>query len=555
MRDGVRLSATLYMPKHHVGPLPLVVTLTPYVSDSHHARAVYFATRGLPFAIVDVRGRGNSEGVFRPMIQEAQDGYDTVEWFARQNYCNGKVAMWGGSYLGYCQWATAKERPPHLATIVPTAAPCAAVDFPMRNNIFSPFLVQWLTVTSGRAFQGQIFSDTAFWSDTYREWHESGRPFRELDAMAGNPSSIFQEWLAHPEPDAYWDTHNPSADQCAKIGIPVLTITGSYDDDQPGALAHYQQHVRNAAPEARARHYLVIGPWDHAGTVVPRVEFGGLKLDSASALDIQRLHLEWYAWTMQDGPKPDFLQGQMAYYVMGAERWRYAETLEAATSRHESYFLSSAGSANDVFGSGSLRCTPGEGPPDRYIYDPCDCSGAEIDAEARASGHSLVDQRVTFALSSKQLIYHSAPFTEDTEITGFFKLSAWIAIDCPDTDLYVSVHEVALDGSSIRLSTDVMRARYREGLRRPKLIQTREPLRYDFDRFTFVSRRMTKGHRLRLIIAPMGRLIESTFVQKNYNAGRVVSEESARDGRPVTVRLFHDDAYPSALYVPIGQPE
>jgi uncharacterized protein len=244
----------------------------------------------------------------------------------------------------------------------------------------------------------------------------------------------------------------------------------------------------------------------------------------------------------------------VAYYVMGAERWRYADTLEAVTAYHEPYFLDSAGYANDVFTAGSLGLTPGKGQPDTYRYDPRDTSGPEVDAEAWTHGGSLIDQSVTLALRGRQLVYHSAPFEEDTELSGFFELVAWIAIDCPDTDLYASVHEIALDGSSIRLSTDAIRARYREGLRAAKLIRTLEPLRYDFERFTFVSREIRRGHRLRLIVAPIGRLTETTFSQKNFNGGGVVSEESAADAMPVTVRLFHDAAHPSALHIPWGQP-
>jgi predicted acyl esterase len=115
----------------------------------------------------------------------------------------------------------------------------------------------------------------------------------------------------------------------------------------------------------------------------------------------------------------------------------------------------------------------------------------------------------------------------------------------------VSVYEVARDGSSIRLATDAMRARYREGLRVPKLIESAAPLPYDFDRFTFVARRIERGNRLRLVIAPIGRIVEATFAEKNYNGGGVVAAETAADARPVTVTLFHDAAHPSALHVPL----
>lgn len=507
----------------------------------------------MTFAVVDVRGRGNSEGVFRPLIQEAHDGYDVVEWLARQPWCNGKVAMWGGSYLGYSQWAAAKEMPPHLTTIIPTAAPCMAVDFPMRNNIFAPYLLQWLTFVQGRAAQAEIFADAPFWSSRFREWHESGRPFRDLDAMLGMPSPIFQEWLDHPYPDAYWDAYNPNDAQYAQLQIPILTITGSYDDDQPGALEHYRRHLRATPPAARERHYLVIGPWDHWRTGRPDAQFGGLKFGPDSVIDIQKLKFEWYDWVMRSGPRPAFLEKRVAYYVMGAERWRYADTFEAVTSHHQPYYLDSTSNANDVFHSGSLGGSVGKGSPDSYRFDPRGVQGPEIDAETAARGDSLVDQSVTLALSGRQLAYHSAPLDQDTEITGFFRLEAWIAIDCPDTDLYVSVHEIGLDGCSIRLSTDAMRARYRQGLRAPELIRTRDPLLYEFTRFTFVSRQVKRGHRLRLVIAPMGRLIETTFAEKNYNSGGIVSEESVANARPVTVTLFHDRERASVLYVPIGE--
>jgi putative CocE/NonD family hydrolase len=249
MRDGVRLHATVYTPRDQKAPAPCIFTLTPYMAQSYHDRGMYFAAHGFPFLAVDVRGRGDSEGRFEPFIQEAKDGYDVVEWLAQQPYCNGKVAMSGGSYTGYDQWATAKEFPPHLATIVPTAAPYAGVDFPMRGGIFYPYLVQWLTFTGGHALQENIAADEPFWRSRYREWFESGLPFNTLDTLVGNPSDTFRQWVAHPSADAFWDRYNPTAEQYAKLTIPILTITGSYDDDQPGAMAHYREYMRDTTAE------------------------------------------------------------------------------------------------------------------------------------------------------------------------------------------------------------------------------------------------------------------------------------------------------------------
>lgn len=547
LRDGVELNATVYLPGNQPAPAPCIFTLTPYIAETYHERGIYFAAHGYPFLTVDVRGRGNSEGQFHPLIQEARDGYDVVEWLARQPYCNSKVAMWGGSYAGYDQWVTAKEFPPHLTTIVPVASPYPGLDFPMVLNIFAPYDVQWLTYTGGRTSQAILHGDQSFWASRFRSWQESGAEFRNLDARIGNPSPIFQEWVQHPYPDAYWDAYNPTSQDYAKLALPILTITGSHDDDQLGALTHYRNFMANATQEARARHFLVIGPWDHMGTRTPRKSFGGLTLGSRSLLDIPKLHLEWYAWTMQGGPKPEFLQRLVVYYVIGADHWRYSDSLDGITGERRTLYLDSTGSADDMLHSGTLKTTPGKGLPDTYIHDPRDVSTAAL--ESTVDPASLVDQSMVSAQQNKELVYHSDLFPQDTEVSGFFKLSAFITINQPDTDFAVSLYEVRADGTAILLTSDRMRARYRESLRNPKLIATKSPLRYDFEHFPFVSQEVKQGSRLRLVITP----VNSIYSEKNYNGPGAVANESVHDARTVTVTLLHDREHPSALIVPLGR--
>ncbi|HXU34238.1 MAG TPA: CocE/NonD family hydrolase, partial [Thermoanaerobaculia bacterium] len=269
MRDGVKLNATVYRPHGQSGGLPVIFTLTPYIADSYHDRAMYFARNGYVYALVDVRGRGSSEGDFDPFAQEDRDGYDVVEWLAKQPWANGKVAMWGGSYAGFDQWATAKELPPHLATIVPAASAHPGVDFPFDHNVFYPYDVQWLTYTSGKTGNGKLFGESGFWFAKFKELYLSGRPFADLDEIVGNPLPIFHRWLAHPHPDAFWDAMVPTPEQFAKISIPILTITGHYDGDQQGAFAFYRDHMKYGNAAAKASHYLIVGPWDHAGTRTP----------------------------------------------------------------------------------------------------------------------------------------------------------------------------------------------------------------------------------------------------------------------------------------------
>ncbi len=550
MRDGVELAATLYRPLGQQGGLPCILTMTPYQASNYHARGMYFGANGYVFATIDVRGRGNSGGEFTPLLQEAKDGHDAVEWFAKQPYCNGKVTMWGGSYAGYNQWATAKEFPPALATIVPVASPKPGIDFPMRNNIFYSYAMTWLTLVSGRTAQDAIFGDDALWKSAFRRWYSSHAPFNTLDTLVGNPSPHFQAWLAHPQLDAWWDAYSPSPEQYAKLDLPILSITGQYDGDQPGAIAFHRDHMQHGSEAAKAKHFLVIGPWDHPGTRTPMAEFGGLKFAAASVIDMNALHKAWYDWTLKDGPRPDFLKDRVTYYMAGEEAWRHAPSLDKVTQRVQVWHLDSdGGRANDVFGSGVLldRRPGSGGKPDSYTHDPLDTSSLALEEQPDVAG-PLVDQRHVLLAAGKRLVYHSAPMPRDIDIAGFFRFTAYIEIDQPDTDIAVNLYEIRVDGSSVAIGSDWKRARYRKDLRTAEAVTPNRIERYEFDGFDFVARRMPKGSRLRLVVGP----VDSMHIEKNYNTGGVVAAESGAQSRPVRVTLHHDVRYPSALVVPFA---
>lgn len=548
MCDGVKLNATLYKPKQ-TDPTPAIFTLTPYIGDTYHSRALYFTQNGYAFALVDCRGRGNSEGEFEPnSMNEEHDGHDIVEWIATQPWCNGSVAMWGGSYSGFNQWMTLKAFPPHLKTIVPVAAAHCGVDFPIFKNIFYPYGMQWLTFTSGVTGNNNLFGEKSFWIEKFREMYLNHRPFKELDQIVGNSSKHFQTWLQHPTQDAHWDRVSLSSAEYDRINIPILTITGHYDGDQPGAMHYYHQHMRSSSTAVK-QHYLVIGPWDHAGTRTPNKEFGGLTFGEASLLDLNKLHKEWYDWTLKQGPQPEFLKKRVAYYVMGAEEWKYSDTLEDISSKTMRLYLNSVdGQADDAFHSGTMDSTlPSAAQPDRYVYDPLDTRPAELKREEIKD--YITDQRYVLNLFGNGLVYHSQPFEAETEITGCLKLTVWIAMDVPDTDFQVSVSEILSNGKHILLTQDLLRARYQESLRQEKLIAPGEINRYLFDGFTFFSRRIAKNSRLRLLISSPN----SIYSQKNYNSGGVVAEESGRDARIAHVILYHDADHPGCLEMPVGK--
>lgn len=443
---------------------------------------------------------------------------------------------------------TLKESPPHLKTIVPAASVHVAVDFPFFKNISYPYTIQWLTFTSGLTGNPNLFGEHEFWVEKFCELYLDHRPFKELDQVIGNSSTVFQTWIEHPAPDAYWDQMALTPDEYDRIEIPILTITGHYDGDQPGAFHYYRQHMRSASP-AREAHYLVVGPWDHAGTRTPRKEIGGLTFGEASLVDLNKLHREWYDWTLKDGEKPEFLKGRVAYYVMGADEWKYANSLEEIVSETRRLYLDSRhGEANDVFRSGSLVDSPPAGSqPDEYTYDPLDVRPAKIEREELEN--YMTDQRDALNLFGNGLVYHSEPFTEVAELSGVVRLVTWMAIDAPDIDFQATLSEILLDGTSIFLTRDMVRARYRESLREEKLVTPGEINRYEFDGFTFFSRLIAKGSRLRLVLTSPN----SIYVQKNYAGGGVVAEESRTDARLVRVTLYHDSDHPSYLDLPLAR--
>jgi putative CocE/NonD family hydrolase len=300
--------------------------------------------------------------------------------------------------------------------------------------------------------------------------------------------------------------------------------------------------------KTKDKHYLVIGPWDHPGTRTPNAEFGGLKFSEASVLDLNRLHKEWYDWTMKNGKKPSFLKKRVAYYVMGEEKWKYADRLESIAPKTRKLYLNSNGNAKDVFHSGRLDEKPTKrSVPDTFIYNPLDKHPGELEREDIRDYYT--DQTSDLNLFDNGLVYHSAAFTKDTEITGWIKFIVWISLNVTDTDFSVTLSEVLPHGAVIKLTQDLLRARYRESLRDEKLVVPGEINQYTFDGFTFFSRRIKKGSRLRLII----NCPNSIYLQKNYNNGGVVADETDKDAQTAHITLYHDSSCQSYLEIPIAR--
>jgi len=548
MRDGVHLSATVYHPAAPDGPVPVIACLTPYVADTYHEAACYFAEHGYAFALVDVRGRGNSGGAFVPFEGDGRDGYDLVEWLAAQPWCNGRVGLWGGSYDGFTQWATAAEFPPHLEAIAPASPVYPGLTFPNYKNIGNPAIVSWLALTSGATDNWRLYNDMAFWARQLRRYHVQRVPFRRLDTLLGFPSAIFQTWVDHAALDRYWADLAPSSDEFTRLDLPILSITGYYDEGQLSPLTYYRQHAEHAPPAAVADHVLLIGPWDHAGTASPALDLGGLTFRDESQLDLDAVHLGFYDWALRDGERPDYLSRRLAYYVVGTGEWKHADALAQTHDRSLLLHLDSEGGrARDVFRSGVLTPSPPRlSAADAFVSDPLDTTGLEPESEIFDESW-LTNQWRALSLDGNGVVYHSQAFEEPVEVAGITRLVAWISMDVPDADLGAYLYEVTASGRSVLLARDVMRARYRQSLWRPVAVEPGQRERYVFE-FPFFARELARGSRLRLLVTGLN----SLWWERNYNAGGTVADEGAAQARTAHVTLHHDARSASYLEVPVA---
>jgi putative CocE/NonD family hydrolase len=245
MRDGVELSADVYRPCGD-GRHPAILMRTPYLKtgDAQLKTGRYFAERGYALVWMDVRGRGDSGGVFVPYRNDGRDGYDAIEWCAAQPWSDGNVGTMGGSYLGRIQWLAALERPPHLRAMIVSVTPSDPfVEWPTGTP--GPMHICWHHMTSGHALQNTSAVD---WMQVYEHL-----PLLTMDERAGRPSPHWRAELAHEQLDDYWRAICYQ-DKFEQIDLPVLHISGWYDDELIGTPLNYMGMVAGGAtPEARAR--------------------------------------------------------------------------------------------------------------------------------------------------------------------------------------------------------------------------------------------------------------------------------------------------------------
>lgn len=266
--DGVVLSAVVAR-QREAGRQAAALNFTIYTNlEAHRQWALRAAERGYVGVVVDARGKRLSSGPIVPYEHEAEDAYVAIDWISKQPWSNGEVGIYGGSYSGFTSWAAAKKGVhPALKTIVAWAAAIPGLGLPMENNIFLNANYAWaFYVANNRYLDDDTYNQGGRWNALNQNWFASGRPYREIDVVDGTANPLLQRWLRHPSYDAYWQAMVPYGEDFAAIDIPVLSITGYYDDGQISALQYVKDHYRH---NPDANHYLLIGPYDHFGASSP----------------------------------------------------------------------------------------------------------------------------------------------------------------------------------------------------------------------------------------------------------------------------------------------
>lgn len=521
---GGSVPVFVYRLRKNNQPMPVVLMNNIYVGEPDRTNAKDIAMHDYVGVIMNPRGKRNSRQIIEPYEHEAADIYDVIDWISKQSWCNGKVGMFGGSYLGFSQWAAVKKVHPALKTIVPQVAVGAGIDFPMIGNMSYLYALRWARfVTNSPYTDINEFQDTATWNQLQRKWYLGGYKFRDLDSVLGKRNTVFQRWLNHPAYDAYWQKMVPYKEEFSKINIPVLTITGYFDDDQMGALYYLREHFKY---HPNPNHYLIIGPYDHFGAQSSALaEVQGYVVDSVARLNFDQLVFNWFDYVLKGKAKPELLKNRINFQIMGTNSWEHVSRPEQMTHRYQSFFLGAAQSGQAY----PLQQKPDH--PAKWISQQVDFSKRTILPDSiMGEGNMAV---------LKQLPWHegfdwiSAPLQESIIVSGAMKGTVEFQLNKRDVDLEINVFELHANGNYHLLSSYTQRASYAKDRTKRQLLQPGNIYQIPIQPALVTSRKIEAGSRL---VVRLG-VVNYPGAQINYGSGKPVSEETIRDaGSPLIIK-------------------
>ena len=560
MRDGCVLKGDLIRPDSPE-KLPVLLNRTPY--DKKFPQISYntmdgirAAQRGYNVVFVDCRGRFASPGTFTCFVDEPRDGYDTIEYVARQPWADGKVGTFGASYMGATQWLAATQLPPSLKAMVPSITASDYHDgWTYQGGAFALFFnVRWLMSNLGLARLMREREESAearkelaavmSTMDTMRERMDF-LPLREFPIFrTGAP--YFFDWLDHPYYDDYWrklcieEAH-------AKINVPTLNFGGWYDIFQGGSIRNYTgMRAKGAGDGRKAR--LVMGPWYHSlplGSLVGQVDMG--YRSSYISIDYDGMQLDFFDHWLKGKQNGAGDAGPVRVYVMERNEWRDEKEWPLPDTEWRRYYLHSRGKANSAFGDGALATDqPGNEPPDCFLYNPLNpvpTNGGGLCCYHNAVPGGAFDQAMV-EHRADVLVYSTDPLPEDVEVTGPVRLTLYASSSAPDTDFTAKLVDVGPCGFARNLTDGIIRARVRESQSEPKLITPGKVYEFNLDMWS-TSNLFKAGHRIRLEVS------SSNFPRfdRNPNTGHELFTDA--EARPALQTVMHDRGFASCLTLPV----
>ena len=552
MRDGVELATDVHLPEED-GPFPALVHRTPYEKDSEEPIGGISMAIENGYAVVqqDVRGRFKSEGWFEPFF-EGEDGYDTVEWVAEQDWCTGKVGMYGTSYRGMVQIQALQENPPSLAATAPFVTPAnfyADVQYMGgANNLASSFA--WAVFNSFSQLQRLNISESK--RGELREelgrvagnWPDSAAHLPEIDmpALDEGVAQYWRDWLQHPTFDMFWKSLDILAD-IDDVEIPMFHAGGWYDIFLKGTTDLFTAIEDRGTNVVRENQRLVLGPWSH-GTYFSADPVGERDFGENASFDVTgELLFQWFDRWLKDEGGGISDQPKVQYFQMGENEWRSSDTWPPEEAKPTPLYLDRAD------GTGRLTEERTRGPPDSdsYEYDPLDpvpTKGGPI-LVGPLQQEGVVDQRPVEERNDV-LVYTSEELSSSVSIAGDVTANLFIESTAPDTDFIVRLVDVEPDGYAMNVTEGALRVRYRNSVEETEFIEPGEVYKLSID-LRPVAHTFRPGHRIRLDVT------SSNFpkLDRNPNAAIPVATATEADMQPATQTIHHSPQRRSRVTLPL----
>lgn len=551
MRDGVKLSSDFYFPDAE-GRFPTILIRTPYNNSIpvYDRYGKFYASRGYVVVIQDCRGRYDSEGKWYPFVGEEYDGYDTVEWIAKQPWSNGKIGMTGVSYVGFVQWMAAAEQPPHLTCIFTYGSPSSIYGDTWFScgTLYLMDAITWAFLMHGRTNQNLGVNEWLNLKDHL--------PLTTLDEFLGRKIEFWKEWLSHPNYDEYWAKQGMK-NRYHRINIPSVTATGWYDDGQHGALENYYGLMREGTEFAKKNAKLIIGYWRHGGPY-PHAENDYTKLGTFdfgpdALLDLETYELRWFDYWLKGFNNNIMNEAKVELFILGKNGWRDEKEWPLPDTKYTEFYFHSNGKANTLFGDGRLSMeVPGEQPPDKYVYDPADPVPSVRGGTGARGGISSdpIDQRIN-EKRMDVLCYTSEVLKDDVEIVGPVKIVLFASSSARDTDFCGKLVDVHPNGAAYNVcyaASGLISTRFRESMEKPSLIEPGKVYRYEIE-LRPTGAIFRKGHRIRVEISSS----DFPIFNRNLNTGK--NPYTTTDMVTADQTIFHNPEYPSHIVLPIIERE